>query len=89
MSMNMRQNCTLRLTELGNENIYYYTGNDFITGQILKDVNNNSNYMFLHPHLSFHDNIVVKKHKVDIMGQRLPDLFDIKEEKFEKYSKMA
>ncbi len=73
------------------KNLYDYTEKYYITDQIPNNANSNRNCMFLHPDHPFQDKKVVKKRKVsvvlDIVGPRLPDLFDIEEEEFEKILK--
>ncbi len=74
------------------KNLYDYTEKLFHhRGKIPNDVNNNSNCMFLHPDHPFHDKKVVRKRKVavvpDIIGPRLPSLFEIEEEELKSTQK--
>ncbi len=86
VSFNVTQNYNLRPKELENENLYDYTENYCITGQIPNKANSNPNCMFLHLDHPFQDKNIVKRRKVsvvpDIVGPRLPELFDIEEEEF-------
>ncbi len=86
-------NYTLRPIELEDECLYDYTEKYYISSNIPKNERSNTNCMLLHPDHPFHSKKVVRKRKIpviaDMIRPRLPHLFQISDEEFGKYSKMA